>query len=78
MGVLSLLGLANTEVRFWTKSPIESSSGKIAWIGGSAALVGVFLVMAVRERRNEAARSGLDEDGGKGADASSSSDDWMT
>ena len=49
VGVLALLGYANAEVIFWTRSPIESETGKIAWIVVSATCLILFLVLAVRE-----------------------------
>jgi len=52
IGVLALLNYANAEVIFWTKTPIESQAGKIAWIVTSATCLTLFLVLAVREYRS--------------------------
>ena len=52
IGVLALLNYANAEVIFWTKTPIESQAGKIAWIVTSATCLILFLVLAVREYRS--------------------------
>jgi hypothetical protein len=53
VGVLALLGYANAEVLFWTRSPIETETGKIAWIVVSATCLILFLVLAVREYRRK-------------------------
>ena len=53
VGILALLGYANAEVIFWTRSPIESETGKIAWIVVSAMCLILFLVLAVREYRRK-------------------------
>jgi len=53
IGVLALLNYANAEVIFWTKTPIESEAGKIAWIVISATCLILFLVLAVREYRSK-------------------------
>ena len=52
VGVLALLNYANAEVIFWSKTPIESEAGKIAWIVISATCLILFLVLAVREFRS--------------------------
>jgi cytochrome c oxidase assembly factor CtaG len=53
IGLMALLNYANAEVIFWTKNPIESEAGKIAWIVISTTCLILFLVLAVREyRRN--------------------------
>ncbi len=51
IGVLALLGYGNAEVRFWTRSAIQSEAGKMAWIVVSTILLVVFLAWAVREYR---------------------------
>ena len=48
-GVLAWLGLFNVEVVFWTRSPIESQAGKIAWIVISATCLAIFVALAYRE-----------------------------
>jgi len=53
VGVLALLGYANAEVLFWTRSPIETETGKIAWIVVSATCLILFLILAVREYRRK-------------------------
>jgi hypothetical protein len=77
VGVLALMGRANAEVRFWTKSPIETVAGKVAWILGSATFLAVFLILAFRERRKEATRRQLNEAVDQESDTSDSSDDWI-
>ena len=57
IGVLALLDYANAEVIFWTRSPIESEAGEIAWIVVSATCLILFLTLAVREYRRTNARS---------------------
>lgn len=49
VGVLALLGLFNAQVIFWTRSPVESEAGKIAWIVISASCLAIFLALAIRE-----------------------------
>ena len=53
IGVLALLNYANAEVIFWTRKPIESEAGKIAWIVISTACLILFLALAVREYRRK-------------------------
>ena len=53
IGLMALLNYANAEVIFWTKTPIESEAGKIAWIVISATCLILFLVLAVREYRRK-------------------------
>ena len=53
IGVLALLNYANAEVIFWTQKPLESETGKIAWIVISAVCLILFLVLAVREYRRK-------------------------
>jgi len=77
VGILALMGLANAEVRFWGKSPIETVSGKVAWIVVSAAFLVVFVLLARHERRKEIARRSIDEVENQEIDASNSSDDWI-
>jgi len=77
VGILALIGRANAEVRLWTKSPIETVSGKVAWIAVSAAFLVVFVLLARHERRKEIARRSRDEVKNQEHDPSSSSDDWI-
>ena len=53
VGVLALLGYANAEVYFWTRSAIESEAGKIAWIAISTTCLLLFLLLFVREYRTK-------------------------
>ena len=53
VGVLALLNYANAEVIFWSRTPIESEAGKIAWIVISATCLVLFLVLFVREYRRK-------------------------
>ncbi len=57
VGVLALLEYANAEVIFWTRSPIESKTGKIAWIVVSATCLILFLMLTIRECRRKNGRS---------------------
>ncbi len=57
VGVLALLNYAFAEVIFWTRSPIESEAGKIAWIVISLTCLILFLVLAVREYRSKTDQS---------------------
>lgn len=53
VGVLAYFGSFNAEVMFWTKNPIESNEGKIAWIVISMTVFFVSLVLAVRAYRRQ-------------------------
>ena len=59
VGVLALLNYANAEVIFWSRTPIESEAGKIAWIVISATCLILFLVLAVREFRSKIDQSSV-------------------
>lgn len=51
VGLLSLAGLVNAEVIFWSRPPIESDGGKILWIVTSLGLFLFFISMAIRKYR---------------------------
>ena len=51
VGTLALLGMFDAEIAFWSRDPIESREGKIAWIAVSALSLVVFSALAAREYR---------------------------
>ena len=53
VGVLALLDYPNAEVYFWTRSAIESKTGKVAWIMVSTLCLITFTAWAVREYRKK-------------------------
>ena len=53
VGVLALLDYPNAEIYFWTRSAVESKTGKLAWIIVSALCSLTFVAWAVREYRKK-------------------------
>ena len=51
VGVMALMEVPNVHVYFWTKTPIQSRAGKVAWIVASTAcLVGLLLLIGKKRR----------------------------
>ncbi len=57
VGVLTLIGYPGAQIAFWTRSPVESTAGQIAWVVISTIGFIVLLTLAVKEYRKKKDRS---------------------
>jgi len=53
VGVLALLGVTNVEVFFWSKQPVESVAGKIAWVFVSLVCLIAFSMLLTKQRQKQ-------------------------
>ena len=54
VGLLSYIGYPNAEIYFWSRVPIESDEGKLAWVLGSIIcfIISIVLIALESKKRN--------------------------
>ena len=53
VGVLALFNVTNVEVYFWSKQPVESVEGKIAWVAVFLMCLIVFTLLFTKQRHKQ-------------------------
>lgn len=51
-GLLALVGVPDVEVYFWSKSPVVSSEGQIAWVISWLVILIILIVLITKESKN--------------------------